>query len=106
MPRQAVRFSCCPWTPGVDDLATRETIATFEPRLSRLEGAYAHLATKEDIANVKVGIANVKVDIADARTDIANLKTHIAGIEGRLLRWTVAAMGVGFGITIAILKLI
>ena len=63
----------------------------FEPRLSRLEGAYEHVATKEDIANV--------------RTEIADLRTTMAAMEGRLIRWTVGGMGVGFAIMTAIIKL-
>ena len=71
---------------------------TLEPRLSRLEGAYEHVATKEDVANVRTEIANV-------RTEIAELRGHISSVEGRLLLWTVGAMGVGFAIMTAVIKL-
>jgi len=63
----------------------------FEPRLSRLEGAYEHVASKEDIANV--------------RTEIADLRTCMAAMEGRLVRWPVGGMGVGFAIMTAVIKL-
>ena len=38
-------------------------MATIEERLSRLEGAYQHLATKSDIANLDVKMANHKADL-------------------------------------------
>ena len=36
---------------------------TLEERLSRLEGAYDHLATKSDIANLEAKIATLKADL-------------------------------------------
>ncbi len=75
----------------------RQTIADFEPRFSRLEAVYEFLATKSDIARVETDIANVRVDVA-------NVRAYIAAVELRLLRWTVGTMGVGFGLTITILK--
>ena len=71
---------------------------TVEPRLSRLEGAYEHVATKEDVANVRTEVANV-------RTEIADLRTYIAAMESRLIRWAVGGMGVGFAIMTAVVKL-
>ena len=38
-------------------------MATIEERLSRLEGAYEHLATKSNIANLEVKVANLKADL-------------------------------------------
>ena len=38
-------------------------MATVEERVSRLEGAYEHLATKADVADVKTEIANLKADL-------------------------------------------
>ncbi len=35
----------------------------MEERLSRLEGAYEHLATKEDIALLKSDIADLKAEL-------------------------------------------
>ena len=78
-------------------MVTREP-ETDDSRISRLEGAYQHLATKEDVANTRSEIANV-------RTEIAELRAFISSVEGRLLRWTVGAMGVGFAIMTAVIKL-
>ena len=85
---------------------------TLEPRLSRLEGAYEHVATKEDVANVRTEVANVRTEIADVRTEIAEVRTDIAGVkayvaaaETRLIRWGVGGMSVGFAAMTAILKL-
>ena len=38
-------------------------MGTIEERLSRLEGAYQHLATKSDIADLDVKMANHKADL-------------------------------------------
>ena len=38
-------------------------MTTTEERLSRLEGAYDHLATKADVAVLKSDIANLKADL-------------------------------------------
>ena len=55
---------------------------TLEPRLSRLEGAYEHVATKEDVANVRTEIANVRTEIAELRGhDIFDVRTEIAGFK-------------------------
>ena len=92
---------------------------TLEPRLSRLEGAYEHVATKEDVANVRTEVANVRVEIGDlrteigdvrteianVRTEIANVKSYVAAAETRLIRWGVGSMGVGFAAMTAIIKL-
>ena len=61
----------------------------MEERLSRLEGAYEHLATK--------------ADIADLRTE---LLVEIAKMEARLTRWTVGTIIVGLGVAVAVLKLL
>ena len=56
-------------------------MVTTQERLSRLEGAYEHVATKQDIADVRTEIANLKSelkqDISDVRTEIANLRTEL-----------------------------
>ncbi len=61
----------------------------MEERLSRLEGAYEHLATK--------------ADLADLRTE---LLVEIAKMEARLTRWTVGTIIVGLGVAVAVLKLL
>ncbi len=38
-------------------------MANIEQRVSRLEGAYEHLATKADIADLKADIANLKAEL-------------------------------------------
>ena len=38
-------------------------MTTSEERLSRLEGAYEHLATKADVESVKVDVESVKVAV-------------------------------------------
>ncbi len=61
----------------------------MEERLSRVEGAYEHLATK--------------ADLADLRTE---LLVEIAKMETRLTRWTVGTIIVGLGVAVAVLKML
>ncbi len=61
----------------------------MEERPSRLEGAYEHLATK--------------ADLADLRTE---LLVEIAKMEARLTRWTVGTIIVGLGVAVAVLTLL
>ena len=53
-------------------------MAALEERVSYLEGAYEHLATKADVVAVK--------------TDIAAVKTDIAKLETRLIKWIIGLM--------------
>ena len=78
---------------------------TDDSRISRLEGAYQHLATKEDVANTRSEIANVRTEIANVRTEIADIKAYVAAAETRLIRWGIGGMSVGFAAMTAIIKL-
>ena len=60
-------------------------MATVEERVSRLEGAYEHLATKSDIAN--------------PRADMASLKAE-------LIKWMVGTLVVGIVATATIVRAI
>ena len=53
-------------------------MTTLEERVSRLEGAYEHLATKADVADVK--------------TDISEVKAALYQMESRLIRWMVGML--------------
>ena len=56
-------------------------MATVEQRVSKLEGAYEHLATKADLSDLKtelkVGLTNLK---ADLRGDLIKLIMGLAGL--------------------------
>lgn len=50
---------------------------TTEERVSRLEGAYKHLATKADLADVKAELKAALADVkAELKADIAELKVE------------------------------
>lgn len=55
---------------------------SLEDRVSRLEGAYEHLATKADISDLK---AELKTDISDSRAelkaDVSELKTDVSDLR-------------------------
>ena len=76
-------------------------------RVSRLEGAYEHLATKADIAELH---GATKADIAELRgatkADIQELRgdtmAAIVALETRLIRWTVTTMVAGMAATATI----
>ena len=65
-------------------------MATAEERVSRLEGAYEHLA-------VRFGI--LKSDIANPRADMASLKAE-------LIKWMVGTLVVGIVATATIVRAI
>ena len=56
-------------------------MATVDQRVSKLEGAYEHLATKADLSDLKtelkVGLTNLK---ADLRGDLIKLIMGLAGL--------------------------
>ena len=56
-------------------------MATVDQRVSKLEGAYEHLATKADLsdlkAELKVGLTDLK---ADLRGDLIKLIMGLAGL--------------------------
>ena len=54
----------------------------MEERLSRLEGAYEHLATKADLAELK-----------------GELKAEMAHMEVRLVRWMIGIIVAAAGVT-------
>ena len=60
-------------------------MTTVEGRLTRLEEAYRHLATKEDLDNVK-----------------ADLGKSILEVENRMIKWIVGTMLVGMGVAASI----
>ena len=63
-------------------------MTTSEERLSRLEGAYEHLATKADVESVKVDVESVKVGIARQ--------------EARLIKWMVGTVVTGIATATAV----
>ena len=60
-------------------------------RIARLEEAYKHLATKEDLAKLQ---GELKEDIGDLKVDIASLRGELRGMQWML--------GGGFIILIAV----
>ena len=56
-------------------------MATAEERVSRLEGAYEHMAPKAEFATLKgdlgVIFTEVRTDVADLKVDVAALKTAV-----------------------------
>lgn len=61
----------------------------MEERLSVLESAYDHLATKADLVDLK----------GELKTDIANLKAD-------LIKWMIIAMAVWCGVLIGTMRFI
>ena len=61
-------------------------MTTDSDRISRLEGAYEHLATKADIADMKTVIADMKAEMRLQRwLALAILAVVIAGVAGQFL---------------------
>ncbi len=53
-------------------------MVTTEQRVGQLEGAYEHLATKSDVA--------------DLRAEMYQLRADMTNLESRLIRWMVTIM--------------
>ncbi len=76
------------------------TEATSVPeRVATLEEIVKHLATKEDISDLKVEISDLKVEISDLRVDIARGQVNS-------IRWTVGAMFAIATLAVAAIKLL
>ena len=67
-----------------------------EERVSRLEGAYDHLATKAD----------VRTEIAELRAEVLKWRADLSAMESRLIRWLVSVVGVGVAVNVALNKLL
>ena len=61
-----------------------------EERVSYLEGAYGHLATKEDVANLRTAIAESETRVIRL---IAELRAEIAESQTKSTRWMLAIAG-------------
>ena len=63
-------------------------MTTTEERVSRLEGAHEHFATKADVADVKTELANVKAELVEAKADVkaelANVKADVQELRSEL----------------------
>ena len=71
-------------------------VSRTEPeRIASLEAAYQHLATKADVAGLRVDIESVRVDIESIRSEL------------RTMRWFVAlGISIGIAITSVIVQLL
>ena len=80
--------------------------ATIEDRVSKLEGAYGHLATKADLAELK---GELKADLAgvkgELKADMAEFKADMAEFKADVIKWMIGLMlaSAGLASTIALL---
>ena len=49
-------------------------VQTESERLSRLEGAYEHLATKADVERVRTDVERVRTDVERVRSELNGMK--------------------------------
>lgn len=66
-------------------------MTSTEERVSRIEGAYEHLATKADVIAVKADIAVVKANVQELRSEIRAMETRLLLRLGGLLIASVGA---------------
>jgi hypothetical protein len=82
-------------------------MATLEERFGRLEGAYEHLATKADLADLK---ADLKGDMgnlkADLKGDVGNLKAELKGDLNKVIISLAGLQLVTLGVLAAIMRLL
>ena len=72
----------------------------LEERMSRMEGEFVHLATKEDMARLEVSLKGEisRLEVS-SKADIAELRGELRG-----MRWIMTAVGVGLAALTVILK--
>ncbi len=79
-------------------------MATAEERLSYLEGAYEHLATKADIARLEGQIESSRATLeGQIESSNATLREHISNSEKSLIKWMV---GTGIGVVLGLSAII
>ena len=64
-------------------------MTTMEERVSKLEGAYEHLATKADLAELK----------GELMAAMAQMEARMAQMETRFVRWTIGIIVAAAGVT-------
>ena len=83
-------------------------MTTIEERVSRLEGAHEHFATKADIADVKTELAEakaeLKAELASVKADMRELRSELKAMETRLLLRLGGLLIASVGATAAILR--
>ena len=67
---------------------------TTEERVSRIEGVLPHLATKADVAEVRVEIAESE----------ARLTKQIAESETRIVRWIIASVSLAIAVVTVVYR--
>ena len=61
-------------------------VQTESERLSRLEGAYEHLATKADVERVRTDVEGVRTEVERVRTDVERVRSELKG-----MKWIIGA---------------
>ena len=56
-------------------------VQTESERLSRLEGAYEHLATKADVERVRTDVEGVRTEVERVRTDVERVRSELKGMK-------------------------
>lgn len=56
-------------------------VQTENERLSRLEGAYEHLATKADVERARADVERVRTDVERIRTDVEQVRSELKGMK-------------------------
>ena len=79
----------------------------MEERLSRLEGAYEHLATKSDLADLRTEMSEMRAELRDEyRSGLATQKIEMANLKADLIKWMVGTLIIGIAATATIVRAI
>ncbi|MDE2748582.1 MAG: hypothetical protein OXI34_06435 [Chloroflexota bacterium] len=82
-------------------MATEQSL-DHEGRISALEAGYQHLATKADLANLRLefekSVNELKSDMHGLRTDLTGLQTDLTGLKD--------SIRMSVGITVAVVAVI
>lgn len=71
----------------LDTSISRAQTATEIERISRLEGAYEHLATKDDVARLETQVLIMRAEIDSARWFVTLITSIVAIVVSAVISW-------------------
>ena len=79
-------------------------MTTTEERVSHLEGAYAHLATKGDIGDLKAEMGELRAEMGELRARMSDLRADLTREMGSHLKWIIGLQLAGLTAVAAIVR--
>ena len=78
-------------------------VSELRAQVSAILGIIPHLATKADVADVRIEVGKVNADLGAA---VGQLKADVAAVETRIIKWIVATVLASAGLAFTIAKFV